>query len=125
MTGLIVSILVIMALFTYFQIYFTLGLRFLDFELIFGILLVVIAIISSFYVNKNSKNGSILLIIIGILIFLYSAGIPHIQFLENGDYILTDFTYTNFNYLIKPWDVLSLAGILLSFLGISNIEKKL
>ncbi|MBZ9570254.1 hypothetical protein KQY27_01665 [Methanobrevibacter sp. TMH8] len=44
---------------------------------------------------------------------------PHIQFLENGYYLTSDFTY-----FIAPWDLLYLAGILLFIVGMSNITTK-
>jgi Na+/phosphate symporter len=85
-----------------------------------GILLIVIAIVSSFYINKNNKKGSILLIIIGILFFFYSLEVlPQIQLLEN-DYN----AYGDFTYIIPPWDLLYLTGMILFFAGLSEIIKK-
>jgi len=111
--GLIGSILTILGIILYFGGYFSV-------ESIVGILLIIIAIFSSFYVNKNIKRGSILLAIIGILIFFYSAGFlspyQHISL-----YIF--YVYSDWGYVLNPWDLLYLAGIILFFTGITNIIR--
>ena len=115
--GLIGSILGIIGIITYFRYILLSG--FICFEAIFGTLLIATAIISSFYVNENSKDGSIYLIIVGILIFFYSAVfLPPIQYLENGYHISTDFTY-----LINPWDLLYFASFILFFAGMNSIVQ--
>jgi len=64
--GLVGAIFGIIAIISHYEEYFSIvG--------IIGISLIIIAILSSFYVNTNSKIGSILLITIGILIVFYFA----------------------------------------------------
>jgi len=86
-----------------------------------GIILIIIAIFSSFYVNKNNKVGSILLIIVGILIFFYSVEFfnPYqISYYNN-------LTYTRVpieSAIIHNLGVLS--GIIIFISGIIGVIKK-
>jgi len=84
-----------------------------------GIILLIIALFSSFYVNKNSKIGSILLIIMGFLIFFYSAGFLSI-FQDIGvGYIVN----IDFGHIIHSYDLGYLSGIILFIAGFYELMK--
>ena len=85
-------------------------------------MLIIIAIFSSFYVNENSKNGSVLLMIVGILILLYSASFfdPYEMLFGSID-INIIYVYP----VLLSSNLGSLSGIIISFTGIYGIIKKL
>ena len=112
--GLIGSIIGIIGIILYFGEPF--------FHLIIGILgliLLIIAVFSSFYVNKNSKIGSILLLIMGILIFFYSAELlSPFQDIGHGYIINVDF-----GHILYSYDLQYLSGIILFISGIWGLMK--
>ena len=86
---------------------------------IMGIILLIIAVFSSFYVNKNSKIGSILLLIIGILIFFYSAEfLSPFQDIGMGYIVSIDF-----GHILYSYDLQYLSGIILFIAGVWGLMK--
>jgi len=87
---------------------------------ILGIILIIIAIFSSFYVNRNSKIGAVLLIVVGILIFFYS-----VEFFNPYQFS----HYNNLTYTHIPigsaieYNLGCLSGIMLTISGIIELIK--
>ena len=84
-----------------------------------AIILLIIALFSSFYVNKNNKIGSILLILIGILIFFYFAEfLSPFQDIGRGYIVNIDF-----GHILYSYDLGYLAGIILFIAGVYGFMK--